>query len=155
MAEQGFTLSSPTFVPDSLIPGMFTCDGENKSPELEWMHAPEGTKSFALIVDDPDAPNGTFTHWVLFNIPADTSKLPTAAGDLGIAGRNDFQQDGYGGPCPPPNHGQHRYFFRLFALDVESLPCGQGAGRDDVERAMKGHVLEQTELMGRYERTTS
>jgi Raf kinase inhibitor-like YbhB/YbcL family protein len=155
MAEQGFTLTSPAFVSDGLIPAIFTCDGENKSPELHWIHPPDGTKSFVLIVDDPDAPNGTFTHWVLFDIPATMDHLPTVASDVGVSGRNDFQQDGYGGPCPPPNHGQHRYFFKLFALKADSLNLQQGASRAEVEQAVKEHLLEKTELMGRYERTTS
>lgn len=154
MSEQGFTLTSPSFVPDGLISATFTCDGENTSPELKWIHAPDGTRSFALIVDDPDAPNGTFTHWVLFDIPADTKHLRGEVSDIGVKGRNDFQQVGYGGPCPPPNHGQHRYYFRLYALDVDSLQLPAGASRPEVETAIEGHILDQAELMGRYERTT-
>lgn len=154
MSEQGFTLTSTAFTADGAIPATVTCDGDNTSPELKWMHPPDGTRSFALIVDDPDAPSGTFTHWVLFDIPADVRTLPANASDIGVGGRNDFQQDGYGGPCPPPNHGQHRYFFKLYALDVESLNSEAGAPRDAVEKAMEGHVLDETHLMGRYERTT-
>lgn len=153
MSEQGFTLSSPAFVSDGVIPQVFTCDGENTSPELNWMHPPDGTRSFALIVDDPDAPDGTFTHWVLFNIPAETQNLPIGDRETGVGGRNDFQHEGYGGPCPPPNHGQHRYYFKLFALDVESLPLEAGAPRADLEKAMEGHVLEKAEVMGRFQRT--
>ncbi len=151
MGEQGFTLTSPDFGTDSPIPRKLTCDGANNSPALEWMHPPKGTQSFALIVDDPDAPDGTFTHWVLFDIPADAAGIPTG-GKIGTSGRNDFQQEGYGGPCPPPNHGDHRYFFKLFALDVESLDLDPGARKPEVENAMKGHILDQTELMGRYRR---
>lgn len=154
MSEKGFTLTSPAFVPDGIIPAAFTCDGENTSPELQWMHAPDGARSFVLIVDDPDAPNGTFTHWVLFDIPADTTHLRGEVSGVGVKGRNDFHQVGYGGPCPPPNHGQHRYYFRLYALKVESLQLPAGASRPEVETAVKGHILDQAELMGRYERTT-
>lgn len=154
MTEQGFTLTSPDFVPDGVIPNTFTCDGEDYSPELKWMHPPDGTKSFALIVDDPDAPGGTFTHWVLFDIPADAKSLPANVQDVGTNGRNNFHKPGYGGPCPPPNHGEHRYYFKLMALDVESLNLPAGAPREDVEKAIEGHVLDQAELMGRYERTT-
>lgn len=154
MAEQGFTLTSPAFVPDGIIPAVFTCDGENTSPELKWMHPPDGTRSFALILDDPDAPNGTFTHWVLFDISNHLSSLPAGLKDIGVSGRNDFHHEGYGGPCPPPNHGEHRYYFRLFALDVGSLDQKPGAPRAEVESAMEGHILEQAELMGRYQRTT-
>jgi len=153
MGEQGFTLSCDAFRYGQNIPNTFTCDGANQTPKLRWMHAPEGTKSFALIVDDPDAPDGTFTHWVQFNIPGSASELPDDR--LGMSGKNDFQQDGYGGPCPPPNHGEHRYFFRLFALDTESLDIGPGAKREELEKAIDGHVLEQAEIMGRYERKPS
>lgn len=154
MSEQGFTLTSPAFVPDGMIPAAFTCDGANTSPELNWMHPPKNTGSFVLIVDDPDAPDGTFTHWVLFDIPGDTKTLPGEVRDVGVKGRNDFHQVGYGGPCPPPNHGRHRYYFRLYALDTESLGLQAGASRDEVKHAMQGHILDHTELMGRYERTT-
>lgn len=154
MAEQGFTLTSPEFASSEPIPATFTCDGKNISPELRWLHAPKGTRSFALIVDDPDAPGGLFTHWLLFNIPAETEMLAENEDQIGIAGRNDFQQVGYGGPCPPPNHGEHRYYFRLFALDVDALDLKAGATRADVEKALGGHILETATLMGRFERTT-
>lgn len=152
MAEQGFTLTSPAFAHDDTIPLVHTCDGEDAQPVLGWMHAPEGTKSFVLIVDDPDAPAGTFTHWVRFDIPADTAQL--AGNDVGIGGRNDFHHDRYGGPCPPPKHGQHRYFFKLHALDIETLGLKAGAPRQEVEQAMEGHVLGTAKLIGRYERKT-
>ncbi len=154
MSEQGFTLTSPAFIPDGIMPTAFTCDGENTSPALQWIHAPQNTRSYVLIADDPDAPGGTFTHWALFDIPGDAKDLPGEVNGVGVKGRNDFQQVGYGGPCPPPNHGQHRYYFRLYALDVESLQLPAGASRDQVEKKIKGHILDQTELMGRYERTT-
>lgn len=129
MTKQGFTLTSPNIVPDGVIPSKLTCDGENSSPQLKWLHPPEGTRSFVLILDDPDAPQGTFTHWVLFDIPGEIQELPAGANGIGIVGRNDFQQSRYGGPCPPPNHGQHRYYFKLFGLDVETLRLDAGAAR--------------------------
>ena len=152
MAEQGFTLSSPEFSHGGLIPASCSCDGDNISPQLDWLHPPEGTRSFALIVDDPDSPQRTFTHWVLFDIPASTSTLARGKTEVGVAGRNDFQQRGYGGPCPPPQHDAHRYFFKLFALDRETLELKGGATRSAVEQAIQGHILGQTELMGRYRR---
>ncbi len=116
--------------------------------------AVNGYRSFALIVDDPDAPSGVFIHWILFNIPGETNRLPPKVTDVGDNGRNDFQYDGYGGPCPPPNHGQHRYYFRLFALDVGKLQLQAGATRAELENSMHGHILGETEVMARYERTT-
>lgn len=152
MVEQGFTLTSSAFVPDGLIPATFTCDGQNQSPELRWIHPPRDVQSFALIVDDPDAPDGTFTHWVLFDIPASAAGLAAGASNVGVQGRNDFEHSGYGGPCPPANHGEHRYFFKLYALDVASLNLSEGSSRGDVENALQDHIIEKTELMGRYER---
>ena len=153
MAAQKFTLSCEAFKYGAAVPQMHTCDGDDHPPKLTWMHPPAGTKSFALIVDDPDAPNGTFTHWIQFDIPAAAGELSGA--DVGVSGRNDFQKDSYGGPCPPANHGEHRYFFKLHALDVESLGLKPGAPREEVQRAMEGHVLDQAETMGRYERKTA
>ena len=153
MAEQGFTLTSPSFREGADISSKHTCDGENRSPRLEWMHPPEGTRSYALIVDDPDAPRGTFTHWVHFNIPGELRELAEGQ-SAGADGKNDFQQVGYGGPCPPPNHDAHRYFFKLFALDIPKLDLEAGARREELERAIEGHVLDQTQLMGLYRRTT-
>jgi Raf kinase inhibitor-like YbhB/YbcL family protein len=154
MAEQGFTLTSPAFAPDGNIPAECTCDGDNESPELKWIHPPEETRSFALFVEDLDAPRGTLTHWVLYDVPSDAESIPRAKPHRGIDGRNDFGHVGYGGPCPPPNHGKHRYYFKLFALDVDSLNLEEGASRAAVEAAMEGHTLGKTELMGRFERTT-
>jgi hypothetical protein len=151
MAEQGFTLNSSAFRNGGVIPATFTCDGEDVSPPLDWLHPPDRTTSFALILIDPDAPNGTFTHWVLWDIPAPTRGLERGYA-AGTAGRNDFQGAGYGGPCPPANHGDHRYFFRLYALDIGSLGLAAGTRRDEVEEAMRGHILGQAELMGRYKR---
>lgn len=147
-------IRTTAFTDGSLIPRRFTCEGEDVSPALTWGDAPAGTASFVVIVDDPDAPRGTWTHWTLFNLPAATSGLAegwrTGAG--GTSGRNDFGNIGYGGPCPPRGHGPHRYFFRLYALDVAHLALAEGAARKDLERAMAGHVLAQAQWMGRYER---
>lgn len=152
MPEQGFTLVSPDFPRDGAIPVTFTCDGQDVSPQLDWTHAPEGTKSFALLIEDPDAPDGTFTHWILYDLPAGLSHLPRSAGDLGKGGRNDFEETGYGGPCPPPKHGEHRYYFRLYALDVESLDLPETPTRKKFDAAIDGHVLDTAELMGRFRR---
>ena len=132
------------------IPRRHTCDGENTSPPLSFVSIPEGTRSLALIVDDPDAPVGTFDHWLAWAIDPGAGGLDegeTAPRD----GRNGFGVRGYSGPCPPPGHGPHRYFFRLHALDAE-LELQSGAAREQLERALQGHVLESAELVGRYER---
>jgi len=152
MAQRHLTLESPSFQHGETIPPRFTCEGENLSPELAWSHAPKGTQSFALIVEDPDAPSGTFTHWLLFDIPASANGLGEGSREVGTPGKNDFEQDGYGGPCPPPNHGDHRYFFRLHALDVQGLGLSKSASRAQIEKAIEGHVLNGTELMGRFSR---
>jgi Raf kinase inhibitor-like YbhB/YbcL family protein len=152
MAEQKLTLTSPSFAEGGPISVGNTCDGSDLSPQLEWINPPQGTRSFALIVDDPDAPSGLFTHWVIFDIPAAAGNLAEGQQGLGMAGRNDFQKVGYNGPCPPPRHGKHRYNFTLFALDVESLNLSAGATRQEVENAMQGHILHQTQLTGLYER---
>ena len=133
-----------------LIPSKYTCDGANVSPPLEWADVPEGARTLALIVDDPDAPRGLFLHWLLWNIAASENGLTEGTAGGAVQGRNGFGQIGYGGPCPPG--GTHRYYFRLFALDAE-LDAPQGATRERVERAMEGHILQQAELMGRYQRT--
>lgn len=149
-------ISSAAFTAGANIPKKFTCDGPDVSPKLNWNEPPSKTQSFALIMDDPDAPVGTWVHWVLFDLPAAVREL-----EEGVAkqeqlpngarqGRNDFGKIGYGGPCPPPGK-PHRYFFKLYALDSK-LNLNAGATKADVERAMKGHVLVQGELMGRYGR---
>jgi Raf kinase inhibitor-like YbhB/YbcL family protein len=151
-----FTIQSSDFANGADIPRAFTCDGEDRSPDLSWSGAPEGTKVFALIADDPDAPAGTWVHWVIFNIPATTQSLPSGVEKMeqlangAKQGKNDFRKLGYGGPCPPPGKA-HRYFFKLYALDSELALAG-GASKADVERAMSGHILGKTELMGRYKR---
>lgn len=152
MAEQNFRLSSPDFANGAFIPVAFTCDGNDVSPRLEWANPPKGTRSYALVVEDPDAPDGTFTHWVLYDVPAGLTSLPESGDRIGKAGRNDFQEQGYGGPCPPPKHGDHRYYFRLHALDVESLGIDETTTRKRFDEALEGHVLETAELMGRFER---
>ncbi len=136
------------------IPQLHTCEGADISPAIEWSGAPEGTQSYALIVDDPDAPAGTWTHWLLWDIPKATSAIRQGfkAGALGQSGTNDFGKLGYGGPCPPRGHGPHRYFFRLYALDASSLNIRKGARRADVQKAIAGHVLAEGTYMGRYER---
>lgn len=149
-------LTSPAFEDGETIPSKFSCDGIDVSPRLEWSSVPEGTKSLALICDDPDAPMGTWVHWVLYGLPADTTSLPEgvpadeAIEDVALQGKNDFKRIGYGGPCPPPGK-PHRYFFKLYALDTE-LDLKPGAKKKDLEKAMKGHVLAQGQLMGRYQR---
>lgn len=141
-------LTSPAFAHESSIPLLYTCDGQDRSPKLAWTDPPENTQSFALIVDDPDAPNGDWVHWVLFNIPSNARELPEG-GTLGTSGNNSWGKIGYNGPCPP--NGTHRYFFKLYALDT-ILDLPEGASKADILAAMKGHILEQAELMGRYAR---
>lgn len=149
-------LTSAAFTEGSPIPAQYTCDGRDVSPPLRWSGAPEGVRSFALIADDPDAPAGTWVHWVLYNLPANTIELPEGipptefvAGG-GRQGRNDFGRLGYGGPCPPRGK-PHRYFFKLYALDT-MLDLPARATKQDVERAMRGHILAEGQLMGTYQR---
>ncbi|HTD70302.1 MAG TPA: YbhB/YbcL family Raf kinase inhibitor-like protein [Gemmatimonadales bacterium] len=152
-----FTLTSTAFTDGAAIPVKHTCDGVDVSPLLAWSGAPAGTRSFALIADDPDAPAGSWVHWVVYNLPAAVSELPenvakVEALDLGGArqGRNDFRRPGYGGPCPPPGPA-HRYVFTLYALDAP-LTLKAGAQRKDVETTMEGHVLGSAQLLGTYAR---
>jgi len=151
-----FALRSTAFSEGSAITRQYTCDGADLSPALSWSDAPAGTHSFALIADDPDAPVGTWTHWIIWNIPAEVMVLPegvrkTETLDNGAhQGRNDFKRIGYGGPCPPAGK-PHRYFFKLFALDTR-LDLKAGAGRGELEAAMKRHIVSQTSLMGTYKR---
>jgi Raf kinase inhibitor-like YbhB/YbcL family protein len=149
-------LSSTAFENGKPIPADYTCDGKNISPPLAWSGAPANAKSFALIVDDPDAPGKVWTHWVVFDLPADTSQLaedtaksPHITGNA-KQGSNDFGHLGYGGPCPPPGR-PHRYFFKLYALDI---PVGlkPGASKKEVEAAMANHILAQGQLIGTYQR---
>jgi hypothetical protein len=130
------------------IPDRHTCNGENVSPPIDISDVPDGTKSMVLIVDDPDAPAGTWVHWVLWNIPQDTTKIEEdSVPENAIEGVNDFRKIGYGGPCPPS--GTHRYFFKLYALDIK-LGLKKGASKKDAERAMEGHILSQAKLVGLY-----
>jgi len=155
LAAAAFSLTSPAFANDAAIPSKYTCDAgqQNPSPALTWKDAPAGTKSFALVLHDPDAPlQGGFTHWVLFDIPAATTSLPEGfqPGSVGVSGNSGFRRAGYGGPCPPS--GTHHYHFTLTALDVPTLGLQQGATKADVEKAMQGHVLGTAELVGTYQR---
>jgi Raf kinase inhibitor-like YbhB/YbcL family protein len=149
-----FQLFSAAFANGGRIPDLHTCQGADLSPALEWSGEPAGTRSFALIVDDPDAPAGTWNHWLLWDIPANTHNVTQAfkPGTMGLSGRNDFGRTGYGGPCPPKGHGPHRYFFKLYALDLESLGLQEGRKRADLDRAISGHVLAVAQFMGRFER---
>ena len=154
--KKDMQLTSSAFTEGGSIPAEFTCEGKDISPPLKWSGAPARAKSLALIVDDPDAPAGTWVHWVLYNLPASTSELPENASRppsiLGSAaqGLNDFRRSGYGGPCPPPGK-PHRYFFKLYALDSE-LSLRRGSTKKDLEKAMQGHILTQAQLMGTYKR---
>ncbi|MFZ2410600.1 MAG: YbhB/YbcL family Raf kinase inhibitor-like protein [Candidatus Methanoperedens sp.] len=151
-------ISSEIFKDGETIPAEYTCDGKNVSPALLLEGIPAGAKSIALIMDDPDAPGGMFVHWVLYNIPASTRKLPEGMpknetlGDGSRQGMTDFGRVGYGGPCPPK--GTHRYYFKIYALST-MLSLQPGASKKQLENAMKGHILAQGELMGRYERQKS
>jgi Raf kinase inhibitor-like YbhB/YbcL family protein len=149
-----FKVMSNAFAEGATIPRIHTCDGADLSPTLEWSGEPAKTGSFALIVDDPDAPVGTWNHWLLWDIPATAHTLAQGfkPGQAGVSGVNDFGKPGYGGPCPPRGHGAHRYFFKLMAVDVPALGLKAGARRAELDRALKGHVLEEARYMGRYER---
>jgi len=149
-----FRLTVEGFREGDTIPRRHTCEGEDVSPALSWEDAPPTAKSFALIMDDPDAPAGTWNHWLLWDIPAGVNRIEEGfqPGSLGVSGTNDFGKPGYGGPCPPRGHGPHRYYFRLYALDVESLGLAAGARRAQLDAALRGHILDEAQYMGRYER---
>ena len=149
-----FKLIVTGFVEGATIPNLQTCDGADLSPSLEWSGEPRDTKSFVIIVDDPDAPAGTWNHWLLWDVPPSVHALAQGfkPGQLGQGGTNDFGKTGYNGPCPPRGHGPHRYFFKLHALDVASVGLKASAKRADLDRALSGHVLARAEYMGRYER---
>jgi len=153
---QKMNLTSTSFHDGSRIPVKYTCSGANLSPQLAWSAPPAATVSLAMIVTDPDAPRGTWVHWVLYNLPAGTRALPERLPALGqlpddaLQGRNDFGEIGYGGPCPPPG-SPHHYIFTLYALDAKlNLPVG--ATRAQVEAAMQGHILASGRLVGTYQR---
>jgi len=148
-------LTSSAFTEGNMIPVKYTCDGEDVSPPLVWSGVPAGTKALALICDDPDAPVGTWVHWVLFNLPPDSMGLPEGVPAVktlengGVHGKNSWRRVGYGGPCPPS--GTHRYFFKLYALD-QPLTLTSSATAKHVRAAMQGHILAEAQLMGRYKR---
>jgi Raf kinase inhibitor-like YbhB/YbcL family protein len=155
----GLTIASSAFVNDGAIPVLYTCEGKDISPPLTWSGAPPGTKSFALVVDDPDAPDPaapqmTWVHWVLYNVPPATTGLPEAVKPHALPagtreGTNDWRRTGYGGPCPPI--GRHRYFHKLYALDV-TLPDLKRPTKAALEAAMRRHTLSQATLMGTYKK---
>ncbi len=149
-----FRLTVEGFREGDTIPRRHTCEGEDISPAVFWEDAPPTAKSFALIMDDPDAPAGTWNHWLLWDIPAGVTRIEEGfqPGSLGVSGTNDFGKRGYGGPCPPRGHGRHHYYFRLYALDVESLGLREGARRAQLDAALRGHILDEAQYMGRYER---
>jgi len=149
-----FSLKVSGFENGAPIPRRHTCEGGDTSPALEWSQEPKGTESFALIVDDPDAPAGTWNHWLLWDLPAHLREIREGfqPGGAGTSGKNDFGKMGYGGPCPPKGHGAHRYYFTLFAVDRPVLGLPAGARRADLDRALRGRVLGQAQYMGRYER---
>ncbi len=153
-AESKIKLTSPAFKDGEAIPRQYTCDGVNISPSLEWTTTP-GAKTLAIVCDDPDAPAGTWTHWLVYNLPGTTMGLidnmpaQEKVGGGGMQGTNDFGKIGYGGPCPPK--GTHRYFFKVYALDSE-LPLKPAATKDQLMKVMEGHVLAQGQLAGLYSR---
>jgi Raf kinase inhibitor-like YbhB/YbcL family protein len=155
-SAMSFAIQTNAFAPGSVIPKKYTCDGTDVSPELTWSGVPAGTQAFALIVDDPDAPGGTWTHWIAWDIPANATRLPEGTpknetlADGTRQGKNDFNRVGYNGPCPPPGK-PHRYFFKLYALGAK-LDVRAGASRGELESAMKGKTLGQAEVMGKYGR---
>ncbi len=155
-ASSEFELKTTSFAPGGFIPKRFTCEAANVSPALAWTDPPLGTQSFAIIEDDPDAPSGTFVHWVVYDLPAAYRKLPEALsrnGQMpggGRQGTNDFSRTGYSGPCPPPGR-PHRYFIRLYALDA-MLNLRPAASRKELDAAMQGHILAQAELMALFAR---
>lgn len=145
------TITSRAFAQGQAIPAKYTCDDQDVSPPLHWDNVPPTTQSLALIMDDPDAPAGIWVHWVLFNLPANLLDLPEKAvpPQGSLEGKNGWGRTGYRGPCPPS--GSHRYFFKLYALDT-TLTLGSGAGKEQLLKAMEGHILAQGELMGTYSR---
>ncbi len=156
MAASGkFTITSTAFKDGEMIPQKYTCDGKDVSPFLKWEFLPAQTKSIALIVDDPDAPAGTWVHWVIFNIPPTINELPegtpisSGLPNGALQGKNDFGNYGYGGPCPPG--GTHRYYFKLYALDT-MLKLSAGITKAELLKAVEGHVMAQAQVMGRYSR---
>jgi len=149
-----FQIFSPAFTEGGNIPELHTCQGADLSPALEWKGEPRETRSFVLLMDDPDAPAGTWNHWLLYDIPSAVHNLPQGfkPGNVGLSGKNDFGKPGYGGPCPPKGHGPHRYFFRLYAMGVPSLDLPEGASRKQIDAAGGSHAIAEVQWMGRFER---
>ena len=148
--DMSIKITSTAFSEGDKIPGVYTCDDQNISPPLTWTGVPTDAVSLALIMDDPDAPSGTWVHWVLYNLPADTESLEKGIAGLGTDGKNDFNHSGYGGPCPPRG-SSHRYYIKLYALDTQ-LDLKPNATKAQLESVMRGHILAQGQLMGRYSR---
>lgn len=153
-AEGSLRLTSPALGPGAAIPAAFTCQGQGTSLPLAWSGVPAGAQSLALVVEDPDAPKGTFTHWIVYDLPPSAGALAAGAASTGLPrgaqqGRNDYGRPGYGPPCPP--RGQHHYVISLYALDTR-LPAREGLGKQDLDRAMSGHVIAKAELVGVYQK---
>lgn len=153
--NQDMKIGSTVFEPNQLIPAKYTCDGENINPPLQWSEVPEGTVSLVLIMDDPDVPrsikpDGIWDHWLIWNIPPETTEIREGEEPVGVLGKNTGGNFGYQGPCPPDR--EHRYFFKLYALDKTLDLVRETTTKKDLEAAMRGHILAQTELMGRYDR---
>ena len=154
-AAETLEVTSNAIKPEEMIPQKYTCDGENVSPSLSWANVPSGTKELVLICDDPDAPMGTWVHWVVYGMPPNMTSLPENIAKTDTVsgfkqGKNSFGKVGYGGPCPP-NGPAHRYFFKLYAID-KTMEIKPEATKDEIMKAIAGHVLAQGELMGRYGR---
>jgi Raf kinase inhibitor-like YbhB/YbcL family protein len=147
-------VSSPAFSNGASIPTRFTCDGQDVAPPLEWSGVPSEAKTVAVICEDPDAPSGTFTHWVLYDVPASSRGIREGAASIGKAGKNDFGRTGFGGPCPPKKDAAHHYHFHVYALDLDTLGPA-GLSKQDALRAMRGHILAEDELTGTYQRATA
>lgn len=149
-------VTSPAFAEGEFIPRRYTCDGDDLSPPLEWLDVPSGARSMAVVCDDPDAPAGTWVHWVIYGLSAAVTGLAEGVRAVEVTadgakqGVNDFRRIGYGGPCPPPD-AAHRYFFRLYAMDCE-VDLSPGATKAALLKAIEGHVVEEAALMGRYKR---
>jgi Raf kinase inhibitor-like YbhB/YbcL family protein len=152
--ERAMKLVSSAFADGAAIPRRFTCDGENLSPPLQWSSVPEGSRSYVLLCDDPDAPAGTWHHWAVYDIPAAVTELAVngAQNTKMKQAVNDFRKVGYGGPCPPHGHGPHHYHFRLLALSMADLPVNANASCRDIEREARKHVIAEAMLVGWYER---
>jgi Raf kinase inhibitor-like YbhB/YbcL family protein len=148
-----FQLLSNSFAEGGWIPELHSCKGADLSPSLEWSGEPGDVRSFALVIEDPDAPSGTFCHWLVYDIPPDVHNLAQGLkpGSVGVSGTNDFGRTGYGGPCPPKGSA-HRYYFRLYALDINTLGLRHGVDRRELLQAVNGHILAETQCMGRFQR---